>query len=116
MKKKLFNKERIIDGLNSVWDITKAGLKIVIPIVVTGYTNNMVKKQSDCGVEYYGEPDYGDAIKAITTSRMFSGDIAEAVKEVRREMTSDYYSAVISIARSKMFSGDKVQSIKKLNN
>ena len=115
MKQKLFTKERITNGLNGIWEITKSGLKILIPIVATGLANNMTKKVSDKVVRYYGDPDYGDAIQAITDSDMYSNHIVEATGLVRKGEDSDYYSAVIAIAESDMYSNHKVVAISKLN-
>lgn len=59
---------------------------------------------------------YGQAVKAISESDMFSSDKRDAITELKRDGNTEFYKAIVSIANdTSMFSGDKASMIKNLS-
>lgn len=58
---------------------------------------------------------YGDAVEAVLSSSMFSGDKKKAVLLITKKADSDYYKSIAGAAKSRMFSGDKLALIESLS-
>ena len=95
------------EKLRAVGRFLKEGCKVIIPIVgsaLLSQTGRYALEQ----IRYCGNVGYGDAVRAIANSDMFSGDQAKALAVLRRDETSEFYKAIIETARAtSMFSGAK---------
>lgn len=58
---------------------------------------------------------YNDAVEAVLSSNMFSGDKKKAVALIAKNANSEYYKSVAGIVKARMFGGDKLQLIETLN-
>ena len=99
------------EKLKAVGRFLKESCKVIIPIVgsaLLSQTGRYALEQ----IRYCGNVGYGDAVRAIANSDMFSGDQAKALTALRRDETSEFYKAIIETARStSMFSGAKASVI-----
>ena len=99
------------EKLRAVGRFLKESCKVIIPIVgsaLLSQTGRYALEQ----IRYCGNVGYGDAVRAIANSDMFSGDQAKALAVLRRDETSEFYKAIIETARStSMFSGAKASVI-----
>lgn len=59
--------------------------------------------------------DYGDAVKAVVSSGMYSHDKSKVVGLLKRNADSAYYSAVIAIVKSGMYSHEKIEAIESIS-
>ena len=63
-------------------------------------------------IQYSGALDYGDAVRAISESDMFSHDKARSISAIKEDKNAAYYQSIVAIARnSSMFSHDKCRAI-----
>lgn len=115
--KKVFTKERTEQLVN-------IGGVLLLTILATILNSRVTKDEKivsrfdaktnnyDGQIYYgYGRSGYSDAIKAITSSDMFSHDMHRAVSIVKVNDNSEYYKAVKAIAESDMFSNRKSDAI-----
>ena len=112
MRKEDFSMKKIShvlsnEKLRAVGRFLKESCKVIIPIVgsaLLSQTGRYALEQ----IRYCGNVGYGDAVRAIANSDMFSGDQAKALAVLRRDETSEFYKAVIETARAtSMLSGAK---------
>ena len=96
------------DDLKTVGTLAKDVLEIVGSIVVTGLVFGVIPKRKPTG-------SYSNAVDAIMSSRMWSGDKTKAVAALKNDGNSEYYSAVIRVANSSMYTGDKLETIIKMS-
>ncbi len=61
--------------------------------------------------ERYSVTKYSDAIEAITSSNMWSSDVARVIKALPENESSEFYRAVMAIVKSDMWSSEKAGSI-----
>lgn len=63
-------------------------------------------------VRYIGPVTYSDAISALLSSNMFSGDKTKIAAMLPKNKNADFYRSIIAVIESTMFSNDKVKMIK----
>lgn len=63
----------------------------------------------------YERFDYGDAVKAVMSSDMYSHDKSKVVGLLKQNADSAYYGAVIAIVESDMFSHEKIKAIENIS-
>lgn len=98
--------------LNNIGRIAKEGCKYLIYGLAAALVYSKTTNDTTETVRYYGEADYGDAVKGVMDSKM-SGYYKDAVMCVLpKDGTSELYKAVIAIANSNGSDYYKAESIK----
>lgn len=110
----IVNRESIKKGLCNTGELLKKGFVIVIPVVATALINSSAEELVD-KIRYSGKVSYGDTVKAILDSNMFSSAKNEAVSMLKTDGDSDYYRAVIQVIKSTMFTDSKLKMIHQLS-
>lgn len=96
--------------VSKVVDISKKGLKLVIPIVAAAIAKS---GQADLNSIFRTANDYtySGAVQAIMRSSMWSDDKNKAIEALTKDESSEVYKAICSIANSSMWSDDKRKTI-----
>ena len=111
----MLNKDFINRKLQSCVCVLKEGCKLIVPIMILGVIGTMEKKVQN--ITYVaGEANYGNTVKAIMESDMFSSDKNKLILVIPRDEDSQFYFGVIEIVKSDMFSSNKVNSVKNMVN
>lgn len=63
----------------------------------------------------YERVNYGDAVRAVMSSDMYSHDKSKVVELLKQHADSAYYSAVIAIVKSDMYSHERIKSIENIS-
>lgn len=99
--------------LKTVGKYLKTGCKIAAygAATVLSYLSLSDVKQYVRDVSIDVNADYADAVNAIMSSNMWSGDKKEAVQMLRKGESASFYKAIIKVANSSMWSADKAETI-----
>lgn len=112
--KDVLNNEYVKKGLTTVGNVLKTGFSIVAPIVVTTLATGAAKQLQD-KAQFCGVVGYGDAVKAILESNMYSSGMEEAISLLEKGRDSEYYKAVIRVVGSNTYSSAKLRMIKEIS-
>lgn len=106
--------EMVRKGLSTIVDITKKGITIASPFIVSSLINGTAKEVID-KIRYSGNVKYDDAVKVILDSDMLSSYKKEAMELLKTDEESKYYKSVVYMIQSSLLSSDKIKMIKTLN-
>ena len=112
--KDVLNNEYVKKGLTTMGNVLKTGISIVAPILVTTVATGAAKQLQD-KVQFAGVVGYGDAVKAILESDLYSSAMEEAISLLDKGRDVEYYKAIVRVVNSNTYSSAKLRMIKEIS-
>ena len=110
----LLNNEIVKKGLNKTLEVVKTGVSIAAPFMITAALNGTTNRVQD-KVRFCGDVGYGDAVRAILESGMYSSSMEEALALLQKGKDQEYYKSIIRVVESGTYSSTKMEMIKTIN-
>ena len=111
--KNVLNNEYVQKGLTTVGNVVKTGISIVGPVLISAVATGAVKQLQD-KTRFCGVVGYGDAVKAILESDLYSSAMEEAISILEKDKDQEYYKAIIRVVDSNTYSSAKLRMIKEI--